>query len=69
MIKKDNVILNILGDTKQSTRLIYEYDVLNAVIMHYSCRSNLIDHEDYVKLTTTLESLRASIKTLVAIGM
>ena len=41
MIKKDNVILNILGDTKQSTRLIYEYDVLNAVIMHYSCRSKL----------------------------
>lgn len=69
MMKKDNVILNLLGDRKPSERLIYEYDLLNAVVMHYSCRPYLIDKEEFSKLNRVLQSLRESINTLIDIGV
>ena len=69
MMKKDNVILNLLGDSKQSERLIYEYDLLNAVVMHYSCRPYLIDKEEFSKLNRVLQSLRESANALIDIGM
>ena len=69
MMKKDIVITDLLGDRKQSERLTYEYDLLNAVVMHYSCRPYLIDKEDFAKLNRVLQSLRESINTLIDIGM
>jgi len=69
MMKKDNVILNLLGDCKQSERLIYEYDLLNAVVMHYSCRPYLIDKEEFSKLNRVLQNLRESANALIDMGM
>ena len=69
MMKKDIVIVDLLGDRKQSERLTYEYDLLNAVVMHYSCRPYLIDKDEFSKLNRVLQSLRESINTLIDLGM
>jgi hypothetical protein len=69
MMKKDIVITDLLGDRKPSERLIYEYDLLNAVVMHYSCRPYLIDKEEFAKLNKVLQNLRESINTLIDIGV
>jgi len=69
MMKKDIVITDLLGDKKQSERLTYEYDLLNAVVMHYSCRPYLIDKDEFAKLNRVLQNLRESINTLIDIGM
>ena len=69
MMKKDIVIVDLLGDRKQSERLTYEYDLLNAIVMHYSCRPYLIDKDEFAKLNRVLQSLRESINSLIDIGM
>jgi len=69
MMKKDIVITDLLGDKKQSERLTYEYDLLNAIVMHYSCRPYLIDKEEFAKLNRVLQGLRESINTLIDLGM
>ena len=68
-MKKDIVITDLLGDKKQSERLTYEYDLLNAIVMHYSCRPYLIDKEEFAKLNRVLQGLRESINTLIDLGM
>ncbi len=69
MIKKDIVITDLLCDKKQSERLAYEYDLLNAIVMHYSCRPYLIDKDEFAKLNRVLQNLRESINTLIDLGM
>ena len=69
MMKKDIVITDLLGDRKPSERLTYEYDLLNAIVMHYSCRPYLIDKDEFSKLNRVLQNLRESINTLIDLGM